>query len=68
MVIDDNIWNKKLQYDLNRKAEKILALSSSKSDKYKYLISEEILPYDQSIMMEQAKSTYSPLQKAFRKQ
>ena len=37
----------KLQYDINREAAKISALSSGKIDKYEYLIEEEILPSDQ---------------------
>ena len=35
---------KKLQYDINREAAKISALSSDKINKYQYLSSEEILP------------------------
>ena len=34
MTIDNQIRDKKLQYDINRKAEKISALSSGKIDKY----------------------------------
>ena len=41
---DDNIRDEKLQHDINRDAGKILALSSSKSDKHEHLIGEEILP------------------------
>ena len=37
MIIDEKIKNEKLQYDINREAEKISALSSSKIDKYEYL-------------------------------
>ena len=47
---------------------KISALSSGKSDKFEYLTGEEILPSDQSRIIEQAKFTYSPLGKAFEKQ
>ena len=64
----DKIRAEKLQYDINREAAKISALSSGKIDKYKYLTGEEILPSDQSRIMEQAKFTYSPLGKAFEKQ
>ena len=39
-----------------------------KTDKYEYLTGEEILPSDQSRIIEQAKLTYSPLGKAFEKQ
>ena len=44
MTIDDQIRDGKLQYDINRKAAKISALSSGKTDKYEYLTDEEILP------------------------
>ena len=40
MTIDDKIRNEKLKYDINREAAQISALSSSKIDKYKYLIGE----------------------------
>ena len=35
MTIDDKIRNEKLQYDVNRQAARISALSSSKIEKYK---------------------------------
>ena len=47
MTIDDQIREKKLQYDISRKAAEISALSSGKIDKYKYLTGEEILPSNQ---------------------
>ena len=59
---------KKLQYDINREAAKILTLSSGKIDKYEYLTGEEILPSNQQHIIEEAKFTYSPLGKAFEKQ
>ena len=34
MTTDDKIRDEKLQYDINREAAKILALLSSKLDKY----------------------------------
>ena len=68
MKIDDQNRDEKLQYDINREAAKISALSSGKIDKYEYLTSEEILPSNQKQVMEQAKFTYSPLGKAFEKQ
>ena len=37
MTIDDKIRNKKLKYDINKEAAKILELSSENIDKYKYL-------------------------------
>ena len=52
MTIDDKIKDEKLQYDINREAEKISALSSWKTDKYEYLTSEEILSSDQSRIIE----------------
>ena len=42
--------------------------SSGKIDKYDYLTGEEILHSDQSTIIEQAKFTYSPLEKVFEKQ
>ena len=68
MTIDDKIRDEKLQYDINREAAKISALSSEKIDKYEYLTGEEILPPDQRRVIEQAKFTYSSLRKAFVKQ
>ena len=67
MTIDDKISDGKLQYYINREAAKILALSTNKIDKYEFLTGEEILPSDQSRIIEQAKFTYSPLGKAFKK-
>ena len=43
MTIDNQIKDEKLQYDINGEAAKILALSSSKIDKYEYLTGEEVL-------------------------
>ena len=60
MTIEDQIRDEKLQYDINREAAKIPALSSCKIDKYEYVTVEEII--------QQAKVTYSPLGKAFEKQ
>ena len=67
MLIKDQIKDKKLQYDINREAAIIWVLSSGKIDKYEYLTNEEIIPSDQSSIIEQAKFTYSPLGKAFEK-
>ena len=47
MIIDDQIRDKKLQYDINREAAKISVLSSGKINKYEYLTGEEILPSNQ---------------------
>ena len=68
MTIEDEIKDEKLQYDINREAAKISALSSGKIDKYEYLTGVEILPSNQQQIIEQAKFTYSPLGKAFEKQ
>ena len=68
MTIEDQIKDEKLQYDINREAAKISALSSGKIDKYEYLTGEKILPSNQQQIIEQAKFTYSPLGKAFEKQ
>ena len=61
MTLKDQIRDEKLQYDINREAAKISALSSGKTDKYEYLTGEEILPSNQRQIIEQAKFTYSPL-------
>ena len=68
MTINDWIRDEKLQYDINREAAKISALSSGKIHKYEYLTGEDILPSNQQQIIEQAKFTYSPLGKAFEKQ
>ena len=68
MTIDDQIRDEKLQYNINREAAIISALSSNKFNKYEYLTGEKILPSNWQQMMERAKFTYSPLGKAFRKQ
>ena len=68
MTIEDQITDEKLQYDINREAAKISALSPGKIDKHGYLTGEEILLSNQRQIIEQAKFTYSPLGKAFEKQ
>ena len=68
MTIDSKIGNEKLQYDIDREAAKISALSSGKINKCKYLTGEEVLCSNQKQIIEQAKFTYSPLGKAFKKQ
>ena len=42
MTIKDQIRDKKLQYDINREAGKISALSSGKIDQCEYLTGQEI--------------------------
>ena len=68
MTIEDQIKDEKLQYDINREAAKISALSSGKLDKYEYLTGEEILPSNQQQIIQQPKFNYSPLGKALEKQ
>ena len=43
MTTGDKIRHEKLQYDINREAAKISALSSGKTDKYEYLIGQQIV-------------------------
>ena len=66
MTIHDQIRDEKLQYDINREAAKISALSSNKFNKYEYLTGKEILPSNQKQMMQKTKFIYSPLGKAFK--
>ena len=40
MTVDDQIGDGKLQYDINREAAKISAISSAKIDKCEYLTAE----------------------------
>ena len=68
MTIDDQIRDKKLEYDINREAAKISALLSGKIHKYEYITGEDILPSDQQQIIEQSEFTYSSLGKAFEKQ
>ena len=68
MTIDDQIKDEKLQFDINREAAKISALSSDKINKYECLTGEEVLPSNKQQIIEQAKFEYSPLGKAFEKQ
>ena len=65
MTNNDLIRDEKLQYDINREATKISALSSVKIYKYEYLTGEDILPCNQQQIIEQARFTYSPLGKGF---
>ena len=68
MTINDQIIYEKLQYDINREAAKMSALSSGKIYKYEYFTGEDILPPNQQQIIEQARFSYSPLGKAFEKQ
>ena len=47
MTINDQIRDEKMQYDINREAAEMSALSSGKIHKFEYLTGGEILPSDQ---------------------
>ena len=64
-ILDRRIKQNKAQYDLDREAAKISALSSNNLDKYEYLTGED-LGLKPSIV-EQAKFEYSSLGKIFNK-
>ena len=51
MAIDDKIRDEKLQYDINREATNVSALSSGKIDKYEYLTGNKILTSNQRQMI-----------------
>ena len=60
-ILDDKIKAKKTQYDLDREAAKISALSSDELENYQYLTGED-LGYKQDVI-QKAKFEYSPLGK-----
>ena len=64
-ILDKNIFQNEAQYDLDRKAAKISALSSNNLDKYEYLTGEDLGLKPNTI--EQARFEYSPLGKIFDK-
>ena len=64
-ILDRKIMQNEAQYDLDRKAAKISALSSNNLDKYEYLTGEDLGLKPSSV--EQAKFEYSPLGKVFSK-
>ena len=66
-TINNQIKDEKLQYNINREAAKISALSSGKLHKYEDFTGEDILPSTQQQIIEQTKFTYSPLGRAFDK-
>ena len=68
MPINDQIRDEKQQYHINREEAKISALSSSRIHKYEYLAGGDILPSNHLQIIEQARFTYCPLEKAFEKQ
>ena len=64
-ISNRNIMQNETQYDLERKAAKISALSSNNLDKYEYLTGEDLDLKPSTV--EQAKFEYSPLGKVFTK-
>ena len=65
-ILDRKIMQNEAQYDLDRKAAKISALSSNNLDKYEYLTGED-LGLKPSIV-ERTKFEYPPLGKIFNKE
>ena len=59
MATNDQIKDEKLQYNINREAVKISALSSGKLHKYQYRTGEGILPSTQQQIIEQTKFIFS---------
>ena len=53
MKTGDKIIDEKIQYDINREAAKMSALSSVEGDNYEYIAGEEILLSDQGRIKEQ---------------
>ena len=64
-ILNRKIKQNETQYDLNRKATQILALSSNNLDKYEYLTGEDLGLKPSTI--EKTKFEYSPLGKIFNK-
>ena len=64
-ILDKKNMPNEAQYDLDRKAAKISALSSNNLDKYEYLTGEDLGLKPNTI--EQARFEYSPLGKIFNK-
>ena len=60
--------DEKPQHHFNRAAAKISALPSDKINNNEYLTGKEMLPSGPSQIIQQAKFTYSPLGKTFKKQ
>ena len=68
MEIVDKFRDENLQYDINREASKIPALSPRKIDECEYITVKEILPFNQRQKTKEPKFGYSPLRKDFEKQ
>ena len=60
-ILDRKIMLNEVQYDLDRKAAKISAMSSNNLDKYEYLTGEDLDLKPNTV--EQARFEYSPLSK-----
>ena len=65
-ILDDKIKANKAQYDLDREAAKVSALSSGELEKYEYLTGEDLGHKLDVIQI--AKFEYSPLCKVFNKE
>ena len=52
MTTGDKLRDEKLQYNINSEKVKISAAASRKIDKYEFFTGEEILPSDQSRIIE----------------
>ena len=64
-ILNRNIMQNETQYNFDRKAAKISALSSNNLEKYEYLTGEDLGLKPSTV--EQAKFEYSPLGKIFNK-
>ena len=64
-ILDDKIKANKAQYDLDREAAKIGALSSKNLEKYEYLTGEDL--GHKPDVIQRAKFEYSLLEEAFNK-
>ena len=64
-ILDKKIMQREVQYDLDRKAAKISAVSSKNLDKYEYLTGEELGLEPSTV--EQARFEYSSLGNIFTK-
>ena len=60
--------DQKMEYEIDRVMAEISAWLSGKTDKYEYLLDEEILPSQQLRIMQEAKFSYWLLEKALEKQ
>ena len=64
-ILNRKIMQNEAQYDLDKKAAKISALSSNNLDKYEYLTGQDLGLKPSTV--EQGKLEYSPLVKIFNK-